>query len=74
VLTFVGDLTNPTYSIVAIMVMTVSDNYVSIAMGAEYTIQLVETPLSVLTLLSVIYCRWSVGLPEKADEGGLKPV
>lgn len=69
-LTFVGDLTNHTYSIVAIMVMTVSDDYVSTAMGAEYTIQLVETPLSVLTLLSVIYFAAGVWVFQKRQMKG----
>ena len=44
-LTFVGDLTNPTYTVAAVMVMTVSDNYVSTATGAKSPIQLVEVPL-----------------------------
>jgi len=44
-LTFVGDLTNPTYTVAAVMVMTVSDNYISTATGAERPIQLVEEPL-----------------------------
>jgi ABC-2 type transport system permease protein len=44
-LTFVGDLTNPTYTVAAVMVMTVSDNYVSTATGAERPIQLVEVAL-----------------------------
>jgi ABC-2 type transport system permease protein len=45
VLTFVGDLTNPTYTMAAVLVMTVSDNYVSSATGAERSIQLVEVAL-----------------------------
>ncbi len=44
-LTFVGDLTNPTYTVAAVMVMTVSDKYISTATGAERPIQLVEIPL-----------------------------
>ncbi len=44
-LTFVGDLTNPTYTVAAVMVMTVSDNYISTVTGAERPIQLVEIPL-----------------------------
>ena len=44
-LTFVGDLTNPTYTVAAVMVMTISDNYVSTATGAKSPIQLVEVPL-----------------------------
>lgn len=44
-LTFVGDLTNPTYTVAAVMVMTVTDNYISLATGAERLIQLVELPL-----------------------------
>ncbi|HEY5271158.1 MAG TPA: hypothetical protein VII97_12535 [Anaerolineales bacterium] len=54
----------------AIMVMTVSDDYVSTAMGAEYTIQLVETPLSVLTLLSVIYFAAGVWVFQKRQMKG----
>ena len=44
-LTFVGDLTNPTYTVAAVMVMTVSDNYIATTTGAERPIQLVEIPL-----------------------------
>ena len=38
-LTFVGDMTNPTYTVAAVMVMTVSDNYISMATGADRPIQ-----------------------------------
>jgi len=44
-LTFVGDLTNPTYTVAAVLVMTVSDNYISSATGAERPITLNEVPL-----------------------------
>jgi len=44
-LTFVGDMTNPTYTVAAVMVMTVSDNYISMATGADRPIQLVEISL-----------------------------
>lgn len=44
-LTFVGDLTNPTYTVAAVMVMTVSDNYISASMGVDRPIQLIEIPL-----------------------------
>ena len=44
-LTFVGDLTNPTYTVAAVMVMTVSDEYISSATGAQRPIQLIEIPL-----------------------------
>jgi ABC-2 type transport system permease protein len=44
-LTFIGDLTNPTYTVAAVMVMTVSDNYISGATGAERPITLIEVPL-----------------------------
>jgi ABC-2 type transport system permease protein len=44
-LTFIGDLTNPTYTVAAVMVMTVGENYISKAIQAEHPIQLVEIPL-----------------------------
>lgn len=44
-LTFVGDLTNPTYTVAAVLVMTISDKYVSTTTGAKSPIQLVEVPL-----------------------------
>jgi ABC-2 type transport system permease protein len=44
-LTFVGDLTNPTYTLAAVMVMTVSDNYLTTKTGISRLIRLREIPL-----------------------------
>jgi ABC-2 type transport system permease protein len=44
-LTLVGDLTNPTYTVAAVMVMTVSDNYLTALTGTARPISLMEVPL-----------------------------
>jgi ABC-2 type transport system permease protein len=44
-LTFVGDLSNPYYTVAAVMAMTVADNYVNSASGADRPVNLVEIPL-----------------------------
>jgi len=44
-LTFVGDLTNPTYTVAAVMVKTVSENFISTITGVERPVQLIEIPL-----------------------------
>ena len=43
--TFVGDLSNPTYTIAAVMVMTVADNYINRATQASRPVELVEISL-----------------------------
>jgi ABC-2 type transport system permease protein len=42
---FVGDLTNPYYTVAAVMAMTAIDNYAMIATGENRPIGLLETPL-----------------------------
>jgi ABC-2 type transport system permease protein len=44
-LTFVGDLTNPTYTLAAVMVMNVSDTYISKSTRVESPVKLVEIAL-----------------------------
>ncbi|MBN2387829.1 MAG: ABC transporter permease [Anaerolineales bacterium] len=44
-LVFVGDLSNPYYTVAAVMAMTVADNYVTLTSGAERPVNLVEAPL-----------------------------
>jgi ABC-2 type transport system permease protein len=44
-LTFIGDLSNPYYTVAAVMAMTVADGYVNAATGAERPVNLVEIPL-----------------------------
>jgi ABC-2 type transport system permease protein len=41
-LTFIGDLSNPYYTVAAVMAMTVADGYVYAASGAERPVNLVE--------------------------------
>jgi ABC-2 type transport system permease protein len=43
--TFVGDLSNPVYTVAAVMVMTVADNYVNAATQAPRPVALIEVPL-----------------------------
>lgn len=43
--TFVGDLTNPYYTIAAVTTMTVVDNYVQAASPRRRAVEMVETPL-----------------------------
>lgn len=43
--TFVGDLTNPTYTIAAVTAMTVVDNYIQSASPRPRTIEMIEIPL-----------------------------
>lgn len=44
-LTFIGDLTNPTYTVAAVMAMTVADNYAQGFASAPRPVNLVEIPL-----------------------------
>jgi ABC-2 type transport system permease protein len=44
-LTYVGDLTNPYYTIVAVMSMTAADGYVNASSAADRPVDLVEIPL-----------------------------
>ncbi len=44
-LVFSGDLTNPTYTVAAVMAMTAADNYVRTQTRADYPVNLVEIPL-----------------------------
>jgi ABC-2 type transport system permease protein len=44
-LTFIGDLTNPTYTVAAVMAMTVADNYTQEITSAARPVNLVEIPL-----------------------------
>ena len=44
-LTFVGDLTNPYYTVAAVMTMGVADQYVQAAVGQSRPVQLNEVPL-----------------------------
>jgi ABC-2 type transport system permease protein len=44
-LTFIGDLTNPTYTVAAVMAMTVADNYTQGFTSAARPVNLVEIPL-----------------------------
>ncbi len=44
-LVFSGDLTNPTYTVAAVMAMTAADNYVREQTLADYPVNLVEIPL-----------------------------
>ena len=44
-LVFSGDLTNPTYTVAAVMAMTAADNYVREQTQADYPVNLVEIPL-----------------------------
>jgi ABC-2 type transport system permease protein len=44
-LTFVGDLTNPTYTVAAVMAMTVADSYIQKLTSAARPVNLVEIPL-----------------------------
>jgi len=43
--TFVGDLTNPYYTIAAVTTMTAADNYIQAASPQRRPVQMVETPL-----------------------------
>ena len=43
--TFVGDLSNPTYTIAAVMVMTVADNYINRVTDASRPVELIEISL-----------------------------
>ncbi len=44
-LTFIGDLTNPTYTVAAVMAMTVADNYTQGFTSAARPVNLMEIPL-----------------------------
>lgn len=44
-LTFIGDLTNPTYTVAAVMAMTVADSYTQGLTSAARPVNLVEIPL-----------------------------
>jgi ABC-2 type transport system permease protein len=44
-LTFIGDLTNPTYTVAAVMAMTVADAYTQEITSAARPVELVEIPL-----------------------------
>ncbi|NTV37624.1 MAG: ABC transporter permease, partial [Anaerolineales bacterium] len=44
-LTFIGDLSNPYYTVAAVMAMTVADTYINASNGAERPVNLVEIPL-----------------------------
>jgi ABC-2 type transport system permease protein len=44
-ITFIGDLSNPTYSIAAVMAMTVADRYIQTLTGAARPVELVEMAL-----------------------------
>ena len=44
-LTFIGDLTNPTYTVAAVMAMTVADSYTQRFTAAARPVNLVEIPL-----------------------------
>jgi len=44
-LTFIGDLTNPTYTVAAVMAMTVADSYTQELTSAARPVNLVEIPL-----------------------------
>ncbi len=44
-LTFVGDLTNPTYSVAAVMAMTAADGYTQGLTNAPRPVELIEIPL-----------------------------
>ena len=43
--TFIGDLTNPTYTVAAVMVMTVTDGYAQEITNAPRPVELVEIPM-----------------------------
>lgn len=43
--TFIGDLTNPTYTVAAVMVMTVTDTYTQHVVDAPRPVELVEVPM-----------------------------
>jgi|GEM_PF-371995 len=45
VLTFIGDLTNPTYTVAAVMAMTAADSYIQAFSGSPRPVELVEIPL-----------------------------